>query len=114
MLSCFSSVQFFVTLMDQAPLSVRFSRQEYQSGLPCPPSGDLPDSGIRPASLTSPALADRFFITSATWEAPIKLVERLKDKSSKILYINNTSLRDTQYKTMGSRAPKTFIVVGRE
>ena len=53
----------------QAPLSMRFSRQECWSGLACPPSGDLPDPGIKPESLTSPALADRFFTTSTTWEA---------------------------------------------
>ena len=46
-----------------------FSRQEYCSGSPCPPPWDLPDSGIEPMSLMSPALAGRFFITSATWEA---------------------------------------------
>ena len=46
-----------------------FSRQEYWSGLPCPPPGDLPDLGIEPTSLKSPALAHGFFITSATWEA---------------------------------------------
>ena len=33
-----------------------FSRQEYWSGLPCPPPGDLPDPGIRPMSPASPAL----------------------------------------------------------
>ena len=42
--------------------------QEYRSGLPCPPPGDLPDSGIRLESLTSPALAGRFLTTSGTWE----------------------------------------------
>ena len=41
-------------------------RQEYWSGLPCPPPGDLPDPGIELGSLTSPALAGRFFITSDT------------------------------------------------
>ena len=46
-----------------------FSRHEYWSGLPCPPPGALPDPGIEPMSLTSPALADRFFTTSTTWEA---------------------------------------------
>ena len=40
-----------------APLSMGFSRQEYWSGLPCPPPGDLPDPGIEPASLISLALA---------------------------------------------------------
>ena len=42
----------------QAPLSMEFSRQEYWSGLPFPPLGDLRDPGIEPAS---PALATRFF-----------------------------------------------------
>ena len=46
-----------------------FSRQEHWSGLSCPPPGDLPDPGIKPASLMSPALADKFFTTSAPWEA---------------------------------------------
>ena len=71
--SCFSCVQVFATLWTvahQAPLSTGFSRQEYWSGLLCPPLGDLPDPGIEPASLTSPALAGGFFTTSATWAAP--------------------------------------------
>ena len=58
------------TIAHQAPLSMRFSRQEYWSGLPCPSPGDLPNPGIEPASLTSPALAGGFFVTSTTWEAP--------------------------------------------
>ena len=48
------------TLARQAPLAVEFSRQECWNGLPCPPPGDLPDPGIKPAS---PALADGFFTT---------------------------------------------------
>ena len=44
----------------KAPLSVGFSRQEYWSGLPLPPPGDLPNPGMEP---TSPALAGRFFTT---------------------------------------------------
>ena len=36
------------------------------------PPGDLPNPGVRPASLTSPALAGRFFATSTTWEALIR------------------------------------------
>ena len=47
-----------------------FSRQGYWSGLPFPPPGDLPNPGIEPTSLLSPALASMFFTTSATWEAP--------------------------------------------
>ena len=47
-----------------------FSRQEYWSELPCSPPGDLPNLRIEPESLISPALASRFFTTSATQEAP--------------------------------------------
>ena len=46
-----------------------FSRQEYYSGLPCPPPGDLPDSGVEPEPLSSPELAGRFSSISATWVA---------------------------------------------
>ena len=46
-----------------------FFRQEYWSGMPFPPPGDIPDPGIEPASLVSPALASGLFTTSATWEA---------------------------------------------
>ena len=38
------------TVAHQAPLSMGFPRQEYWSGLPCPPPGDLPDPGIKPKS----------------------------------------------------------------
>ena len=54
------------TVACQAPLSMGFFRQEYWNGLPCPPPEDLPNSGIEPASLTSPALAGRFFTSRAT------------------------------------------------
>ena len=57
----FSRVQLFETpwtVAHQAPLSMGFPRQEYWSGLPFSSPGDLPDSGIKPAS---PALAGRFF-----------------------------------------------------
>ena len=49
--SCFSRVWLFVTLWMvacQTFLSKEFSRQENWSGLPCPPPGDLPQSGIKP------------------------------------------------------------------
>ena len=52
----------------QAPLFIGFSRQEYWSGLSFPPPGDFPDTGIKPPSLMSPALEDRFFTIIATWE----------------------------------------------
>ena len=70
--SCAQSFQSCPTLWTvarQAPVSMGFSRQEYWRGLPCPPPGDLPDPGIEPSSLVSPALAGRFFTTTTTWEA---------------------------------------------
>ena len=57
------------TVAHQAPLSMGFSSQACCSGLPCPSPGDLPEPGIKPMSFMSPALAGRFFTTSATWEA---------------------------------------------
>ena len=61
--TCCHRLRLFVTpwtVARQAPLSVGFSRQEYWSGLPFPPPGDLPDPGIEPVS---PALAGRFSTT---------------------------------------------------
>jgi len=60
-----SHVQPFVTpwtVAHQAPLSMKFSRQEYWSGLPFACPGNLPDSGIEPESPASPALADGWLI----------------------------------------------------
>ena len=56
------------TVAHQAALSMEFSRQEYWSGLPFTPPGDLPNLVVEPTFLTSPELASRFFTTSATWE----------------------------------------------
>ena len=71
MLSYFSCVQLFVTpqtVAHQAPLSMGFSKQEYWSGLACPPLGDLP--GTEPPPPAPPALqADSLLLS--TMEAPI-------------------------------------------
>ena len=64
-----SHVQLFVTpwtVARQATLSMGFSKQGYWSGLPFPPTGDLPDTGIEPGS---PAQQVRFFTDQATREA---------------------------------------------
>ena len=60
-LSHFNHAPLFATpwtVAKQAPLSMRFSRQEYWSGLSSPPPGDLPDPGIEPPSLIAPALQE--------------------------------------------------------
>ena len=67
--SRFSHVRPFATLWTiahQAPLYMGFSRQEYWSGLSCPPPGNLPTEVSNQCLLCLPALAGRFFTTSAT------------------------------------------------
>ena len=84
MINGFSRVQPFVTpwtVARQAPLSMGFSRQEYWSGLPCPRPGDLPDSGMEPESLMSPAMAGGFFTTRATW---IRYLEQSNSERQKV------------------------------
>ena len=72
MLGCAKSLQLSLTLCDpmncSPPGSSVYGIQEYWSGLPWPPPGDLPDPGIEPMSVTSPALVGAFFTTSATWK----------------------------------------------
>ena len=72
----------------QGPLSMGFSRQEYCSGLPLPSPGDLPDPGIEPVSLVSPALAGRFFTTAPPGKPQISPV----GISYRILLTNSTCM----------------------
>ena len=70
-LSRYSRIQLSATLWTvahQVPLSMGFFRQKYWSGLPCPPPGDLPGSGIEPESPAYPALQE----DSLTTEIPGK------------------------------------------
>ena len=68
----------------QAPLSMGFSKQEFWSGLPCPPPSDLPNPGTEPV-LTSPALAGGFFTTSTTWKSQITITNIIINKKFEIL-----------------------------
>ena len=87
-----SRVQLFVApwaVAYQVPLSMKFSRQEYLSGLSFPTPGALPDPEIKSTSLvslTSPALVSRFFTTRITWKAIIiyKFVLRVQERRKKI------------------------------
>ena len=102
------------TVAHQAPLSIGFSRQEYWSGLPFPPPGDLPDTGIEPTSATSPALEGEFFTTVPPGR-PIKPVLELKWIIQKIL-INQREVRRREKNKDGTNGqmvdlnPIIFIV----
>ena len=69
---------------------MRFSRQEYCSGLPFPPPGDLLDPGSEPMSLMSPALAGRFFTASATWLYPNTKKRRKKATVKNVILVKMT------------------------
>ena len=64
------------TVAHQAPLSMGFSRQEYWSGLPLPPPGDLPDPRLKPTSNASPALTGSLYLC-ATWGTPNRSMRNL-------------------------------------
>ena len=88
-----SHVRLFATLKTaarQAPLSTGFSRQEYWSGLTFPSPGGLLDPGIEPECLMSPALAGRFFSTSATSLTELQLcagaAPRVSNKAGVVQY----------------------------
>ena len=109
-LSHFSCVQFcpiiLWTVAHQAPLSMGFYRQEYWSGSPCPPPGDLPDPGMEPASLMSPALAGRFFTTNTSWEAQISYMYTYIWASSVAQTVKNLPERqETRIQSLGGEDP---------
>ena len=70
LLSCVWLLVTLWTVAHQAPLSTGFSMQEYQSGLPFPSPGDLPNPGIEPASPVSPALGGDFSTTEPPGKPP--------------------------------------------
>ena len=84
MLSC-SVVLLFATLWTvayQAPLSMGFSRQEYWSGLPFSPPGDLLTPGIQPVSPASVALAGGFFTTKPLGKPTMECYSAIKRKKN--------------------------------
>ena len=62
-----------------------FPGKEYWSGLPCLPPGDLPDPGLKPAPLRSPALASGFFTTSTTWEVHLSKTGNGKNNNKEMV-----------------------------
>ena len=69
-----------------------FSRQEYWSGLPFPPKGDIPDPGIEHTSLVFSALADRFFTTAAP-RKPLRSIHVIENgQVSSFLWLSSVPL----------------------
>ena len=109
-LNHFSCVQFFMTLWTiahQAPLSMGFSRREQWSGLPFPTPGDLPDPGIEPVSLMSPALAGGLFTTSATWVISQYFTGLENKVHFNIFYISNPRLLQKHNKAFKKTVKRT-------
>ena len=104
-LSHFSHVQLFLTLWTaahQAPLSLRFSRQEYKKGLPRPPPGDLPDPSIQPKSqvsctgrrgLKSLVLPEKhLYVCGALFFLLLKILEAIKQCGPTLHHFSNDHL----------------------
>ena len=88
-LSCFSRVRLFVTpwtVAHSASLSLGASRQEYWSGLPCPPPGNLPDPGIEP---TAPALQAGSLPLSHQGSPLLELIEQNKNNGLSLQTLGN-------------------------
>ena len=100
-----SCVQLFATPQTkacQAPLFRGFPREEYWSGLLCPPPGDLPNQRIEPAFPTSPALAGKFF----TAESPGKSIQNCKFCKKEMSLEESMGKRK---KTEGIDVPDSFL-----
>ena len=97
-LNHFSCIRLFVTLWTSARQG-GFSRQEYWSGLPCPPPGNLPDPGIESLSPMFPEIAGVVFAclfvftTIATWEAT------KKQPTNSIQFLSNYQWQISQIRT---------------
>ena len=87
-----SHIRLFValwTVAHQAPLFMGFLRQEYWSGLPCPPPGDLPDPGSKLASNAS-CIDRQIFHTSTTWETQLIMRSSHFGRHVYLLFYNST------------------------
>ena len=91
----FSHVRLFVTpwtVVYQAPLSIAFVREEYWSELPFPPPGDLPNPGIKPTSLASPALAGGFFTTAPPQKPKASIASCLNEHPRAMIFVTRSQI----------------------
>ena len=110
MLSC---VWFFATVWTvapQAPLSIGFSRQEYWSGLPFLPLGDLPIPGIEPVSPASPALQVESLLLNHQGSPKNRIVVPRKVQHRIIMWSSNFTSRYIPQRTESRDCTTVFIV----
>ena len=94
MLSCVWLLVILWTVACQAPLSMGFSKQEYWSGLTCPPPGDCPDPRIKPTHVSCISCTAGGFFTAEPLEKPIINTDAFKRKMTpKIAYLKEDCLR---------------------
>ena len=103
----YDSLQTPWTVALQAPLSMGFSRQEYLSGLPFPPAGNLPDLRIEPMS---PALAGGFFTTQPPRKTNLIPYPPLKRLPEKIRQPGTFTISSRQELTIGPDLPFLYLL----
>ena len=81
------------------PLPMEFSRQEYWSRLPFPTPEELLHPGIKPVSLTPPALADGFFTPNATWEAHSHFTDEKNEVLRGLVNLTSTQVVRSRVRT---------------
>ena len=102
------------TVAHQAPLPMEFSRQGYWSKVPFPTPGDLPDPGIEPASLVSPALAGGFFTTvQLSSAAQSRLTLCSMDCSTPGLPVHHQSRNLLKFMSIESVMPSNHLILCR-
>ena len=105
MLSCFSCVWLFATprtVAFQAPLSMEFFQQEYWSGLPFSPPGELPDPGIEPSLLHLLHCRQMLYCWATRWAQPCTSVQILSTASSSLQWQSWAAATKTTRFTMRS------------
>jgi len=112
-------VLLFVTqwaIASKAPPSMEFSRQEYRNRLPFPSPGDLPDPGIEPMSLMSPALLGGFLAPPGMWELDHKESWALKNGCFWTVVLEKTlesPLDCKKIKQVNPKGNQSWIFIGR-
>ena len=100
MLSCVWLFATPWTVAHQAPLSMKFSRQEYWSGLPFSLPGDLPNPGVKPMSLTSPASAGGFLLARCVLDSCSNV--RCNRVISSLAFFNANKLAESLHLILGN------------